>query len=555
MEFTVQWLMEQNLFNGACCIAGEKGAARAIKSINIMDNPDTVPWLKQDELILSTGYLFTSTDLYRNIVTDLNERGCCGLGIKMSRYIDRLPKEMIAQANTLSFPIFTIPFGLSMEQIVSLVYRKLFENEMNASQRIASIYKSTIESVMKKRSVLSVLKNLSDALKASVFLTTGHYEIIEYSLTADFSQPFPFAYSKDADTLFSESDILHLQEEYRRSPVPVFRYEAASVEQHHWFQIFPIAHRKHLLGHLVCLENGQPFTSFEYELIENIKAILSFVLMSGNLMKTGLRSNQDIFYSKILSGALHSEIEIRLLCQQYGFDYLSDRACAVLKIDGYEPLSVAQRRAFERKVWNMLFPLLNERKLDYSNTVYGSNFVLFLRLPGSHPLRQTPAQATEAVRALLDELSRHKITAHVGISDLTEGASTIHTAYSQALDALELGQKLHPKDRLFTYHADRIYHTVSANFSHTVLAGLYTRLLKPLEDFDAQNGAELMQTLREFLNCGMNVTHAAKVLFIHRNTMMYRLGQIRTLTGIDYNNADDLFAVRFGFYIRTLLAL
>ncbi|MFT9076738.1 PucR family transcriptional regulator [Ethanoligenens sp.] len=555
MEISIQWLMQQNLFKGAQYIAGKSGAGRLIKSINIMDNPDTVPWLKQDELILSTGYLFTSTDLYRHIIADLDERGCCGLAIKMSRYIDKLPKEMLDQANALEFPIIPVSFELSMEQIVNLVYRKLFEDEMSASQHIASIYKSTIESVMKKKNFLAVLKNLSDAMNIPVFLATSHFEIIEYSFPGTFKQPFPFPYSKDMNTLFSESDTLHLQEEYRRNPVPMFNHHIKLDGYEHHYQIFPITQRKRLLGYLVCLGNGQPFTSFEYELIDNIQSILSFVLMSSNLMAVSLRSNQDLFYSQILSGTLGSEMEIRLLCQQYGFDYLSGRICVTLKISGYEPLSVAQRRAFERKIWNILLPVLNEAKVDYSNTVYGAGFVLFLRTKEPSPRNKAPAAAISLVQTMLKRLTQAGISAYAGISRRLEGATTIHTAYTQSLSALELGQKLHPKTKVFSYDTDWIYHIISANFSHTYLADLYNDLLKPLEDYDVKNNAELMKTLHEFLSCGQNVTHAAKILFIHRNTMMYRLDQIRSLIDINYDNPDDRFAMHLGFYIRKMLSL
>ena len=74
-----------------------------------MDNPDTVPWLKKHELVLSTGYILTSTDIYKTIIQSLNNQGCSGLGIKIHRYMDSIPNEMIEQANALNFSYF-FPF-------------------------------------------------------------------------------------------------------------------------------------------------------------------------------------------------------------------------------------------------------------------------------------------------------------------------------------------------------------------------------------------------------------------------------------------------------------
>lgn len=50
--------------------------------------------------------------------------------------------------------------------------------------------------------------------------------------------------------------------------------------------------------------------------------------------------------------------------------------------------------------------------------------------------------------------------------------------------------------------------------------------------------AELMRTAKAFLDNGMNVTRASKELFMHRNTLMYRLNSIKKATGLDLHNFD-----------------
>ncbi len=49
---------------------------------------------------------------------------------------------------------------------------------------------------------------------------------------------------------------------------------------------------------------------------------------------------------------------------------------------------------------------------------------------------------------------------------------------------------------------------------------------------------ELMRTAQAFLENGMNVTQAAKEMFMHRNTLMYRLNIIKKATGLDLHNFD-----------------
>ncbi len=75
-------------------------------------------------------------------------------------------------------------------------------------------------------------------------------------------------------------------------------------------------------------------------------------------------------------------------------------------------------------------------------------------------------------------------------------------------------------------------------------------VLAQLEKYDRENHTELYSTLRTFLNCERNYIQTAGQLFIHRNTLLYRLKRIRELTGVDL---DDV-SVRLHIQLSYLLA-
>lgn len=49
---------------------------------------------------------------------------------------------------------------------------------------------------------------------------------------------------------------------------------------------------------------------------------------------------------------------------------------------------------------------------------------------------------------------------------------------------------------------------------------------------------EMMRTAKAFLSCGMNVSETARILYMHRNTLMYRLNSIKRRTGLDLKDFD-----------------
>lgn len=65
------------------------------------------------------------------------------------------------------------------------------------------------------------------------------------------------------------------------------------------------------------------------------------------------------------------------------------------------------------------------------------------------------------------------------------------------------------------------------------------RLLGPLADYDARHHAELLPTLRSFLACDGSWTACAGRMYVHVNTVRYRIGRIEALTGRDLSALPD----------------
>lgn len=59
----------------------------------------------------------------------------------------------------------------------------------------------------------------------------------------------------------------------------------------------------------------------------------------------------------------------------------------------------------------------------------------------------------------------------------------------------------------------------------------------------------MMQSVQAFLSCGMNMSSAARELYMHRNTLMYRLNNVRKQTGLDLSDFRDAVTFEFLWYL------
>lgn len=74
----------------------------------------------------------------------------------------------------------------------------------------------------------------------------------------------------------------------------------------------------------------------------------------------------------------------------------------------------------------------------------------------------------------------------------------------------------------------------------------FRKLVEPLITQDRERRSDLVRTLRIYFAAGANASEAADRLFLHRNSMLYRLARIEKLTGLDLKDSRAKLALQLG---------
>lgn len=165
---------------------------------------------------------------------------------------------------------------------------------------------------------------------------------------------------------------------------------------------------------------------------------------------------------------------------------------------------------------------------------------IVLLLESASPLAQN-----EEFSALRTQLSSGLV---LGVSmPFTNLAESGHTALRQAKSAMELGGALDPEAGCYQYETYAIYAGLRAASEHMDLQELLTPELRALLEKDA--GGETFHTLEVYLSTGGKKARAAELLFIHLNTLKYRLGQIAQKLDVDLDDPATMFSLRYALHI------
>ena len=140
------------------------------------------------------------------------------------------------------------------------------------------------------------------------------------------------------------------------------------------------------------------------------------------------------------------------------------------------------------------------------------------------------------------------LRAQAGISDVRDPGN-LRAAVEEAGYALQLAERaprnsVVPADELATHRA------LLAAVPAELRTSYRERVLGPLFAYDAAHAADLVRTLRMFLECGGSWSRCAGSLHIHVNTLRYRIGRVERITGRDLGN----FSTRVDFHLALGLA-
>ncbi len=138
-----------------------------------------------------------------------------------------------------------------------------------------------------------------------------------------------------------------------------------------------------------------------------------------------------------------------------------------------------------------------------------------------------------------------------GISGLADTLEDWPQHYRQANKAMELAARLNMNETV-DYSSLGIYQLLMKLEDVPAVQKFSQEVVGPLADYDRQHNSSFTQTMQSFFEHHGNVSQTAEALFIHRNTLLYRLDRIKELTGQDIDNADMRLAMHLALKLYQL---
>ena len=132
-----------------------------------------------------------------------------------------------------------------------------------------------------------------------------------------------------------------------------------------------------------------------------------------------------------------------------------------------------------------------------------------------------------------------------GLSEPFDGIGLLHDQCILARTALRRAVSQGEGPGIFRYRDCMFQHLLGICAEHVDPICLCEPDVLALLAYDAEHRTELLPTLRCYLEHGSNIVRAAEAMFVHRNTLVYRLGRIQELVGLDLDETDKRLSILF----------
>lgn len=306
-------------------------------------------------------------------------------------------------------------------------------------------------------------------------------------------------------------------------------------------------------------KNGEVYTNY-YSLIHSRDTIIgsiSFFTKNGHLRKSRIEMiptisqilsiymqrnhafllNKSLYYAHLFKqleeGTLDKDFDsLRTRFEYFGYSLKKHLHVFVVDLSReYMPTEQAQPLA------EKLHPLIY-------NSIYTLGQTTIKFIASSDAIVEEGPCDAEAIARALDGTS-----IAVGVSSIFINPERMPYHIEEARRAILLGRKLQPNRRVVPFSDYRLLDMAN---NVTDQKTLYSYRYPPLVhviDLDAQNNTRLAYTLYEYLQDPTHPKEVAEKLFIHKNTLYYRLEKIREIMGRDFKDAETIANIQMTFHV------
>jgi len=509
-------------------VAGTAGTRREVVWCTMLRarSPAFTP-LRGGELLLIDPQVLTAVDSRLTLARLLES--LVGQGVAGAAIAGRVSPEARRVADSVGLPLFALPAATSLDQLEQQVLRYIVDQRAELHERAQDLHRQLSELALAGRGLPPLLARLHELTGVPVMLERD--SSIDYVGGGRLPEDAAAAIAAERPAL---------DEWLREVPLSAFDPPVAlrPLVNGQARLIAPILVHGSIAGFLSLLGSDGELGEMHRLAVGRAAHACAIELVRARAARDARDEVEEELLDVLTAGRPGSHQAARERARRKGFDV--DAPYLVIAAEPVEGgLAPTIRAAWERQLATMrLTALVRER---------GAAAMALVSLNG----RRAPEP-----RSLMEHLHRTARAAAngpvaLGYGAVRAGAAEVAGGAREAEQALTMGRRLFGPDSATAFKDLGLYRLLYALQPLPEVRGFRDDTLARLKAKD--RAGVLLQTLGAYLTTNGSPTDAAERLHLHRNTVLYRLGRIEDLLGVDLRDAEVRLTLHLALKIGDVL--
>ncbi|EKZ0234834.1 PucR family transcriptional regulator ligand-binding domain-containing protein [Enterococcus faecalis] len=521
-------------FSDLQLLSSHSNLTQPLESVEITETPDVADFIPKNVMILTTSMIYKDDqEKLKPFIDSLKQAECTALGIKVGRFLDEISPEIAAYASAVDLPLIKIPSTQPLGGLLHEIVGYLRDSKTEQMSVAFDIQKRFSTLLMQDVDATRFIAEFAKILNAPIILLSPWQQVIAHS-------NYFYGNQKSAEFFIEQLSKDHFQQLAQEKKI--FRLQDERQEN---IQVagFPIRVNDYFPYYLLVLSPEQiPYPISEFAIDQAI-LVLTFMLFKNQKIAESFEHLKTDFLDRLLDThqeALSKHQNWLELWKNYRL-INSDYYQLAIVYGVTKPENETHIR-YQQAEGQLIFQWLKEQLPEILPDValfklknQNKSILIFQSKKNDHLM---------ILQNLAERLQQAlPITIRFAFGNAYENLEDLPNSYIEASSTLEASLHAQKPATVQLFHPKG-------------LAGLFEKIgtedveyfcqqqLKELAYPTEPTLQELRKTLKVFLDFNCEITKTANALYLHRNTIKYRMNQCEKLLGTSIQEPETSLLLR-----------
>jgi purine catabolism regulator len=471
----------------------------------------------------------------RQLLSPLADLSVAGL-----LFLNPLDDATVALFDELNLPALIVPATTSVRDIHQTITLLLLDRQTATSERAMQLYRQLSEMSREGQGLGAMTEVMSKLTGNIVVVQDKRMEIQAIS--------WPSNTTVDRDAL-----VQALQQRDDLPGVLLNRKAAARARQSYWQQILPVAGMGRLISPIISGDRARGYLSVvgpasELDLLDSLTvehgaAACALEMAKAKAVSEAKKALRGDFLEGLLAGTLPRKEIDRL---EGRLDHDTREPHAVMTVAWDETDAPSMRRLETALHW----VLTNHPRPALVHIFGNQHLVVFQALKSEEDMESAHLLGRRLVEQLQSEFPGANV--YIGLSGPAKALVDWQETYEESLQAMQLSQRLKIGNQIVEFKSLGVYKLLYELEGQPTVRRFADEIMSSLVEYDEQNRGSLVKTVEAYFNHHGNISQTAESLFVHRNTLLYRMERIQELTQMQLDEANMRLALHLALKLWQL---